>query len=283
MASTHYYYNPTAGTGNAQITVSARTQNTGATDQVSTVGLTAGTATTSVNLIQKYRPFFVMAGGTTFPETGGTLYFTVNTEYDIAFYSIPSWITVKRNQTTYTNAERISSGVANGSTFGLIAEANSGVPRDDNFMCMGHYIGNTPQSYYQYFQTTQTGSGSYSWTSVTMNVEIGNMPTGFYSVDVTLTSADGNMESTAWTFTSSSKSGTGTIPVKLNGGAAPIEIEIMVTRIGSGTLHYTNNIALDYGTDSLYETGDIGETYVFNTSYQGGYSIDIGIDIEAPL
>ena len=283
MASNIFAYSPTTGTGSTQISVSAATQNTASSNRSSTIGFSAGTASTAVNLMQKYRPYFVMNSGTAFPETGGTLTFTVNSEYDVAFYSIPSWITVKLGQTEYSEAQKISSGTANGSTFSLVAEANTGTPRDDNFMSMGHYIGNTPQGYFQYFQTTQSGSGSYSWTSVTLHVALSSFPSGLYGVDVTITSADGNMESTGWTLSSLNTAVTAAIPVKLDTGAAPIEIEVTVTKRGSAVTGYTNSISVDYGTYSLYDSGDIGETYVFNTSYQEGYSIDIGIDIEAPL
>lgn len=279
MPSTIFTYSPTTGTGSTQISVSAATQNTATADKSSVIGFTAGTSSTTVNLVQKYRPYFTMAG-TAFPETGGTLTFTVNSEYDVAFYSIPSWITVKLGQTTYTEGQRIASGTANGSTFSLVAEANTGASRDDNFMSMGHFIGSTPQSYYQYFGTSQTGSGSYSFTSVTMNVTASVHTVGFYDVSVTLTSADDNMESTAWTFGRTTTGATGTIPVKLNAGSAPIEVEILITKQGgTGTGHFINDITFDYGIDSLYDSGDLGDAVVFNTNYQAGEQMDLVIDI----
>ena len=168
MASTNYTYSPTSGSNGNTVTASTRTQNTGTANRVAVITLTGGTSTTQVTLKQLYRPFFTMSGGSTFPASGGTLYFTVSTEYDICFQNIPTWITIKRGQTTYTSGQKISKGVANGSIFALVAAENTGNTRADNYMGMGHYFGDTLQTYYQFFSTTQ--EAAYSYRPLTFNV-----------------------------------------------------------------------------------------------------------------
>lgn len=157
MASIYFTYAPTAGTGSAQISVSADTQNATTADTISHIGFSAGTNYAGVTLRQKYQPKMNQFGSSTFPDTGGTIYFTVNTEYDIVFRSVPDWITITKNGVTYTEGQRISSGSASG-TYALVAAPNSGEQRTVNYMNMGHYIGNTLQNQYSYFYFTQKTS-----------------------------------------------------------------------------------------------------------------------------
>lgn len=159
MASTHFWYRPTTGNGDTQITISADTTNlTGTTDKVATLTFTAGTASKTVTVRQRYLPIMTQFGSRVFPDTGGSIYFTVNTEYDIVFRSVPDWITIKKGTTTYTEGQRISSGAANG-TFELVAAANTGTARTiSSTMNMAHYIGDTVQNRYSYFSFSQKTS-----------------------------------------------------------------------------------------------------------------------------
>ena len=169
FAGNGFYVSPVSGNGSTTLSVATAANNTGTTDITDTLTLSTTSSSTTVSLKQLYRPYFSMTGGNTFPNSGGTLYFTVHTEYDIAFWNIPSWITIKRNQTTYSNGTRISKGVADGSIFALIAAENTGATRDDNYMCMGHYIDDTLQTYYQYFGCEQ--DAAYKYQPLTFEIE----------------------------------------------------------------------------------------------------------------
>lgn len=163
MASDNFWYQPTTGTGNTMISVSAETTNmTGTADKIATIALTAGSATKNVTVKQKYKPVAQQFASTTFPATGGDIYFTIHSEYDVVFRSVPDWITISYNGTVYSEGQRISSGAVDGKTFTLTADPNTGASRSvANTFNMGHYIGNTLQQYVSYFSFTQL-AGSVS-------------------------------------------------------------------------------------------------------------------------
>lgn len=212
MASNFFTYAPTAATGNRIISVSANTWNTGSADVLSVIGFSAGTTGTfytNVTVRQKYCPRRTQIGSTTFPDTGGTIYFTVNTEYDIVFRSVPDWITITKNGVTYTEGQRISSGSASG-TYALVAAPNSGEQRTVNYMNMGHYIGNTLQNQYSYFYFTQKTSNRI--LPLTMDIHTGG--TINFKHNRTLLNDVGNLtvqykiNDGAWTNLTSSTGGT---------------------------------------------------------------------------
>lgn len=159
MASTHFWYAPTTGTGSTQVSVSADTTNSDGSDRLATIAITNGAVSKNVTVRQKYRPVMQQQGSTTFPATGGTIYFTVSTEYDIVFRSVPEWITIKSGNTEYAQGQRISSGAANG-TFSLVADANPDTQQREvhNTFNMAHYIGEDMPPYYSYFSFSQAGS-----------------------------------------------------------------------------------------------------------------------------
>lgn len=157
MASTYFTYSPATGQGNTTAALRARSSNYTLADRYATISVTNGAVTRGVNIRQKYRPYLTQIGTTTFPATGGTIYFTVSTEYDIVFRNVPDWITIQKNGVTYPEGTRIASGSANG-TFELVAEANTGDSRTVTTMNMGHYIAATPQSNYAYLTFTQQPS-----------------------------------------------------------------------------------------------------------------------------
>lgn len=158
MASEHFWYNPTTGNGNTQVSVSADTMNGSQADRLSTLTFTAGSASKTVSVRQKYMPYKQQFASTTFPATGGNIYFTVHSEYDVVFRSVPDWITITRNGTVYSEGQRISSGVVDNQTFTLTAAANTGETRSVGAtMNMAHYIGDEMQHYYSYFSFTQEG------------------------------------------------------------------------------------------------------------------------------
>lgn len=143
MASTHFYYNPTTGTGNAQVTISAATQNATTADKSATITLTNGVNSVTVNVLQKYKPY-KMQGPTGIPATGGTITLTARSEYDIVFRSVPTWLTIWSGGTQVQEGQRVSLPTQTG-VFTLSAGTNTGAERSAGYygMNMSHYIGDT--------------------------------------------------------------------------------------------------------------------------------------------
>ena len=143
MASTHFYYNPTTGTGNAVVSVSADTQNATTADKSATITLTNGVNSVTVNVLQKYKPY-KMQGPTRIPATGGTITLTARSEYDIVFRSVPTWLTIWSGGTQVQEAQRLSRPTQTG-VFTLSAGTNTGAERSAGYygMNMSHYIGDT--------------------------------------------------------------------------------------------------------------------------------------------
>lgn len=158
---------PTTGANNTTVTVKTNETNSpmiagqSSHDYIATVTVSdksEGTDKTgTVSVRQKYQPYMQQVNPTVFPATGGTISFTVHTEYDIVFRSVPSWITISLNGTTYSQGQRISSGVADNQTFTLTAEANTETTSRSvsSTFNMGHYIGNELQNRVSYFSFSQ--------------------------------------------------------------------------------------------------------------------------------
>lgn len=152
MASTHFYYSPTAATGNAQITVSAATTNIGHNDSSATITFTNGVSSCTVDLVHRYKPYLTQ-GPTSIPATGGSLSAFVWSDYDIVFRSVPTWITVTLNGATIAEGQRVPASAitaGTGTTFILTAAPNTGAQRtiQYNGMNMCHYIGDTLMTAY---------------------------------------------------------------------------------------------------------------------------------------
>ena len=186
MASEHFWYNPTTGNGTTQVSVSADTMNFTQADKVSTITFTAGSASKTVSVRQKYRPYAQQFASTNFPATGGDIYFTVHTEYDVVFRSVPEWITISLNGTVIPEGQRMTPSQADNKTFTLTAEANTGDSRAVGAtMNMAHYINDVQQQYIDYFSFTQEGKKditlsptyievSSAATSTTVNMTVKN-------------------------------------------------------------------------------------------------------------
>lgn len=160
MASNYFTISPTTGNGNTIVDVTPKSTNTGTTDRLTTVTLSNGAASVTVSLRQRYKPYFEQFGSTTFPASGGSILFTVHTEYPVAFRSIPDWITVSAGGTTYREGQQIPASTADGTTFTLTAPANPSTSSRSfgATFNMGHYVNNVLQSSVQYFTGSQAGS-----------------------------------------------------------------------------------------------------------------------------
>ena len=244
MPSNFFTYSPTTGTGNTIINVSANTQNTGTADNLAAITISNTANSATVELKQLYRPTFSQFASATFPTTGGDIYFTIHSEYDVVFRSVPSWITISYNGRQYSEGERISSGVVDNKTFTLTAEANTGQPRTvNNTMNMGHYIGDTLQNYYTYFSFQQ--NGVVAPASITLSptyIEVGSAAT---STTVNMT-----VENCTFDHFTTSSSGTFTIVA-----SNPVNNTITLTFPASTTTGETRGYLSFY----LYDTD--GNTY----------------------
>lgn len=153
----YFTIEPSTGNGRTTVIVTPSSYNNSGEDRVSTLTLSNSLNSKTVTLRQRYQPVMSQFASTTFPATGGTIFFTVHTEYDIVFRSVPSWITISLNGTTYSQGQRISSGVADNQTFTLTAEANTETTSRSvsSTFNMGHYIGNELQNRVSYFSFSQ--------------------------------------------------------------------------------------------------------------------------------
>ena len=144
MASTYFYYSPTTGTGNAQVTLSAASTNNTTTDKSASITITNGVSSATVNVIQYYKPY-VMQGPTSIPATGGTITLTAQSHYDIVFRSVPLWLTVWSGNTQIQEGARVSLTPNTYGIFTLSAGTNDGAQRTSQYagMNMSHYIGDT--------------------------------------------------------------------------------------------------------------------------------------------
>lgn len=191
--TTRFNITPTSGINNSVFTVTPTGSNTSSGDYTGTctVSDTQGEAASRyVSLKQKYRPYFFQ-GVTDIPASGGSINFVVHTEYDIVFQQIPSWITVKKGNTTYTEGQRISKEDVDGQTLTLTGTRNTGTdPETDtrrvtNTFNMGHYVGNTLQSYVQYFQLEQEIAALILVTPTAMTFTYKSSSTDFFLIQTT--------------------------------------------------------------------------------------------------
>ena len=149
MASTHFYYNPTAGTGNAQITVSAASENNTTAQTSAVITFTNGVSSCTVDVVQKFRPS-MSEGPISVPATGGSVSGFVKSQYDIVFQNVPSWITITLNSSTIIENQRISATAltAMPTTFLYTASPNTSGARSASTQGfkVAYYIGDTLMS-----------------------------------------------------------------------------------------------------------------------------------------
>lgn len=159
MASTNFTYTPTTGSQTTSISVYPTEFNNTRQNKVATATFTNGTASTDVVFKQKYVPYRVSVGATTIPQTGGTIYYSIHTEYDIVFRSVPEWLTITQGNNTFVEGQRIPAISADGKTFGFSAGVNTGQTEEvHSTFNMGHYIGNTLQQRVEYFDVVWAGA-----------------------------------------------------------------------------------------------------------------------------
>lgn len=149
MASTNFYYSPTAGTGNAQITVSAATINQTTADTRAVITFTNGVSSCTVTVYQKFRPRFNQ-GPTSVPATGGSVTGYVKSDYDIVFYNVPTWVTISLHGNQIAPGQRVPASALTEIETNIVftAAANTGASRDSGYegMKFSYYMGDTIQT-----------------------------------------------------------------------------------------------------------------------------------------
>ena len=219
--TTNFYINPSRITSNTAVTVGTNYVNTTHSAVTTTLDVEdddSVAAVESVQVTQLYRPYFQQFASSNIPGTGGSVYFTVHSDYDIVFRSIPDWVTVTLDNVSYPEGQRIASSVANGRTFAITAPANTGASRGvGSTMSMGHYIGDTLQSYTQYFSFTQSSGSPATSATITFTADGSWLPAGA-SVPgkVSVTSYDNYSTSYSFTLTPENPTAFGYLDVKLN-------------------------------------------------------------------
>lgn len=279
MASTLFTYSPTTGSGNTNVSVTPTGNNTGTLDRVSVITFSGGGGTKSVTLTQHYRPYFLM-DNIRFPASGGTETVTVYSKNYYFFHAIPSWITLKRNGQTVQPDSRIQAG--EGVVYTITADENDSTNSRQSRLTfyLGFYTQDGDDAVGEYFLLQQAGRVETETVQIPLTVIFNTHASDNFSAILNLESYNGEECGTTLNFSSSTPAWIGSIGATVRtSGDTPLVMEVTVGTVGTDPGTYTNNIALDYGNDSLYETGSLGTTATFNTTYQSGEGITIEIDI----
>lgn len=279
MASTLFTYSPTTGNGNTNVSVTPTGNNTGSTDMVSVITFSGGGGTKSVTLTQHYRPYFNLSSYS-FPSSGGTETLTVYSKNDYFFHGKPSWITLRRNGQTVQEDTRITAG--EGVVYTITADENKSTYSRQTSLTyyLGYYTQSGTEAVGEYIPLQQAGQEPSETVSIPVTVVVNRSTSATFMVTLDLHSLDTEQTSLAINFPSSTQSWVGTMSGKVNTtGVTQLSMDVTVGKERTDHNTYTNNIALDYGSDSLYETGSLGTTFTFNTTYQSGEGMTIEIDI----
>lgn len=279
MASTLFTYSPTTGSGNTNVSVTPIGNNTGTLDRVSVITFSGGGGTKSVTLTQHYRPYFNLSGYR-FPSSGGTETLTVYSKNDYFFHGKPSWITLKRNGQTVQEDTRITAG--EGVVYTITADENDSTNARQSRLTyyLGYYTQSGTEAAGEYFLLQQAGQEPSETVSIPVTVVVNRSTSSTFMVTLDLHSLDTEQTSLVLNFPSGTQSWVGTMSGKVSTtGVTQLSMDVTVGKERTDPNTYSNNIALDYGSDSLYETGSLGTTFTFNTTYQSGEGMTIEIDI----
>ena len=142
------------GTGSKTFTVTGTTYNNTGNDLTTALLITdnnSQASSTNVYVTQYFLPTITQFGGSsTVQGTGGTLMYSVRSHYDFVFRSVPSWVTIRNSDGTevYTEGQRIPNpGDGYIYIFMDVAANTSSSNRNSGTFNMGHYIGNTLQTF----------------------------------------------------------------------------------------------------------------------------------------
>ena len=252
--SNYIGYQPTGGTGNASINVSAKTLNDTYAAKSTTLTVRGGDNVRNVNVIQHYRPALVQFASTNVPATGGTIYATMHSEYyDVVFRSVPSFVTIQDTTTGtyYVEGQVIAGDDVDGHTFGFIVGANPDTTQRvvSNTFNMGHYLNGTIAQSVSYINLTQDAAAEAKYIAVSPTILELDYFEGIYTSITVTTNAEslaavnsntnafgltptGFTGSTALTFFTNSINNTGqdktgnVVVSDLDGYAAPATVQV---------------------------------------------------------
>ena len=111
-------------------------------------------------MTQNYIPALTRIGGNSIPATGGTIYYTVHTDYDVVFRSIPSFVTITdAGGNILANGQRIAARNIDNTTITVTVSANpTSATRNDSGMNMGHYFNGSISRYTAAMAFTQAAA-----------------------------------------------------------------------------------------------------------------------------
>lgn len=279
MASNNFTYSPSTGNGDTSVTVRPSGANSGTADKVTTLTFSDGVTSKSVTLTQHYRPYFNLSSYR-FPSSGGTETVTVYSGNDYFFHGKPSWITLRRNGQTVQEDTRITAG--EGVVYTITADENDSTNARQSRLTyyLGFYTQSGSEAAGEYFLLQQEGQEPSETVSIPVTVVVNRSTSATFMVTLDLHSLDTEQTSLVLNFPSGTQSWVGTMSGKVSTtGVTQLSMDVTVGKERTDPNTYSNNIALDYGSDSLYETGSLGTTVTFNTTYQSGEGMTIEIDI----
>lgn len=283
MASTYFSYTPISGHGETTVSAKVLETNSGRTSKDATITFDDGTGPWYLKVSQYYKPYYQMPV-TVFPVSGGTLDFVVNSKYDYFFHQIPDWTELKKKRGNLPVSADTKIAGREGVVYTLTASANtSSMPRTAvRSFYLGYYDLKGSAQTASYFMLMQRASGVTAWEEIPVNVDFHASTNRAFAVTLALESLDDEPDSTTINFQGGTSSWAGTLDALVSTVSAetPLKMTVTVDKDRFDVFNYENNIALDYGTDSLYETGPIGTGYTFETIFQTGEDIDIGIDVQ---
>lgn len=144
MASQIFDIDPVSGAGYGSIWVTTKEDNFTYNKRKARVLVSNGIQTLTATVTQRCLPKIELFGSTTsVPASGGSLSYTVTTDYDFLFVDVPDFITIKDSLgNTYTDSQRIPASRAKDNMFIFeFAENTTSSARTSGDMFMGHYIG----------------------------------------------------------------------------------------------------------------------------------------------
>lgn len=286
MASQYFTYTPVSGHGDTVVSAQVLTTNSGRTSKDATIWFDDGTGPWYLKVSQYYKPYFVMPVAV-FPVSGGTLDFTVNSKYDYYFHAIPDWadLRIKKGNRPVSADTKIFA--QENVLYSLTASANtSSYPRTTvrSFALNYYDLKGASANTASYIMVSQPASGVTEWHEIPITVALYSSTQKAFTVVLELESLNGELDSTAIAFSSGQTgdnmwAGELEALVSLVSAETPFNVSVTVNKDPHDPFNYTNNIALDYGNDSLYETGMIGSPYTLMTKYYDSGNMEISIDI----
>ena len=283
MASQYFTYTPVSGHGDTVVSAQVLTTNSGQTSKDATIWFDDGTGPWYLKVSQYYKPYYVMPVAV-FPVSGGTLDFTVNSKYDYYFHEIPNWadLRIKKGNRPVSADTKIFA--QENVLYTLTASANTtSQPRTTvRTFALNYYdLKGASANTASYIMVRQPASGTTAWEDIPATLTFNATTNRDFMITLNLDSLEEQPMGYVITVSAGHTSWAGTLEALVSTVSAetPLTLKVNVAKGRFDAFDYENDIALDYGTDSLYETGPIGTDYVFNTVFHPGEGMVIDMDV----